>query len=114
MKSFGVHDYTGFRNGMQQPQTGHNSWDQTADSMNINYGHPPILAAGPPTGMPPGKTTHNCNSFHFNSSTPQELQRHFLTSKQYLALLFFDSMEEEKLPFLSTNFWNLLDSFGIF
>ena len=60
MKSFGMQDYTGFRNGMQQaqqPQTpGHNSWDQTqADSMNINYGPPPILAAGPPTGMPPGK-----------------------------------------------------------
>ena len=62
MKSFGIQDYTGFRNGMpqqaQQPQTpaGHNSWDQTqADSMNINYGPPPILAAGPPTGMPPGK-----------------------------------------------------------
>ena len=65
MKSFGMQDYTGFRNGMQQPQTGHNSWDQTADSMNINYGPPPILAAGPPTGMPPGKTT---SSFHFISS----------------------------------------------
>ena len=58
MKSFGMQDYTGFRNGMpagQPQQTGPNSWDQTADSMNINYGPPPILAAGPPTGMPPGK-----------------------------------------------------------
>ena len=72
MKSFGMQDYTGFRNGMQQPQTGHNSWDQTADSMNINYGPPPILAAGPPTGMPPGKT----NLFISFQATLQELQRY--------------------------------------
>ena len=43
-------DY-GFRNGMQQSHN--NSWD---DTMNINYGPPPILA-GPPTGMPPGIPT---------------------------------------------------------
>lgn len=42
-------DY-GFRNGMQSHN---NSWD---DTMNINYGPPPILA-GPPTGMPPGIPT---------------------------------------------------------
>ena len=74
MKSFGMQDYTGFRNGMpagQPQQTGPNSWDQTADSMNINYGPPPILAAGPPTGMPPGKlfsTFQNHKSIKISSA----------------------------------------------
>ena len=97
MKSFGMQDYTGFRNGMpagQPQQTGPNSWDQTADSMNINYGPPPILAAGPPTGMPPGKV-------FFFFLNPKSIKVSIFGSPDFLIL---DNSERHTLP---------ADSFGV-
>ena len=43
-----------YRNGIQNHQ---NNWEESTTTMNINYGPPPILAAAPPTGLPPGIPT---------------------------------------------------------
>ena len=49
---FGMDYATGYRNGIAQ---NHNNWEES--TMSINYGPPPILAAAPPTGLPPGIPT---------------------------------------------------------